>query len=307
MNAGARGVNDVAYPMGTASVPAKASADCPNCGVAAPGVTATSPSGFVYAIGRISPQYPDLGVEKEFMQLGGGAGAGGGGVLDTDRLVEILRDPATAYLARQLCWVFSAGDADAFVIAPRDDAQTKAIVDSLPRAERADQTLQVVVGAMGPPLPGAACAAATLPTVVVDQQLTFPVSDFLDALAGDEAGGGKKAPGKADEKFRAAARDLFARLTRRSDNRGVSDEHRAANYLALRYPQLYRLATDAYADEKTLTDVQVRRAQGGSRRVVAVRLAFRARRTDMVERYQCLVDVSDRFPFLSSPLAPVYD
>jgi hypothetical protein len=36
-------------------------------------------------------------------------------------------------------------------------------------------------------------------------------------------------------------------------------------------------------------------------------LVFRDRRTDVVERYQCLVDVTDRFPFLAAPLSQVYD
>lgn len=318
MNGGARVLSDTGYPAtaggaappaAAAAAPAPASGECQSCGGGARNAPAASgTSGFVYAIGRITPQFPDLGVEKEFAQLGGADAGGRGGALENDRLIEILRDPATFYLARQLCWVFSTGDVDAFVIAPRDEAQMREIVDSLPSAERADRTIQVVVGAMGPSLLGTACAAAVLPSVMIDQHLTFPLDDFLDALAAEEGGGKKeKGQGKADERFRAVARDLFARLTRRTDNRGVSDEHRAANYLALRYPQLYRLAAQADADEKSLTEVQLRRSPGATRKVVAVRLVFRTRRTDMVERYQCLVDVTDRFPFLSSPLSPVYD
>ena len=307
MDVGASVLNEsVAHPI----VPPNAKAEFPNCGSSGARMPPTGSSGYVYAIGRITPQFPDLGVEKEFVQLGGSTVARGAGMLETDRLIEILRDPATAYLARQLCWVFSAGDVDTFIIAPRDDAQTRAIVESLPPTEHVGQTIHVVVGTMGLPLLGTACAAATLPTVLVDQHLTFPLTDFLAALGNVDAGsGGKKGKGegKVDNRFGVVAHDLFARLTRRSDNRGVSDEHRAANYLALRYPQLYQLAAEAYADEKTLTDVQLRRGSGELRHIVAVRLIFRARRTDMIERYQCLVDVTDRFPFLSSPLTPVYD
>jgi hypothetical protein len=70
---------------------------------------------------------------------------------------------------------------------------------------------------------------------------------------------------------------------------------------------MYHLAADAQRDDKALIEVQVRMGPSSSRRLVAVRLIFRARRTDVLERYQCLVDVTDRFPFLASPLATVYD
>lgn len=304
MNGGARMLSEGISPS-TPGEPgaARANGGCATCGSRA-GEETFAETGYVYAVGRLAPQFPDLGVEREFTQLGGGAGAGAGG-LETNRLLEILREPATAYLARQLCWVFSAGGVDAFVVAPREDAQTKALVESLPPAEAADQTIQVVIGKIGPPLPGLACAAAALPTVLVDQHLVFPMDAFIDALAAERGSGERSA--KADETFRTAARDLFARLTRRSDNRGLADEHRAANYVGLRYPQLYRLAADAARDDRTLVEVHLRRAAGGTRRTVAIRLGFRARRTDVMERYQCLVDVTDRFPFLAAPLAPVYD
>lgn len=287
MTAGVRILNESAPKAGTG---------CPTCGSGSgsTGGTAAHPaamSGFVYAIGRLSPQFPDLGVEKEFTQMGGSS-------LATDRLLKVLKEPGAAYLARQLCWVFTAADTEAYVIVPRDDAETRTLVESLPAAEHVDETIQVIVGMITAAPPGAPCAAATIPAVLVDQHLTFRLNEFLDALDKDA---------KAGEHFRSAARELFARLTRRSDNRGLTDEHRAVNYLALRYPQLYRLVADAYAEGKTLTDVQVRRGPQGARRTVAVRPIFRTRTTDVVERYQCLVDVTDRFPFLSSSLAPVYD
>jgi hypothetical protein len=151
------------------------------------------------------------------------------------------------------------------------------------------------------------------------------MNDFIEALAAAQNGGmteagsrnavgrgndelmDRSSPGAADDVFRNAARDLFLRLTRRSDNRGMSDEHRAANYIALRCPQVYQLAADAWRDQKILVEVQLRRGPMGTRRTIAVRLIFRARRTDVIERYSCLVDVTDRFPFLAAPLSPIYD
>jgi hypothetical protein len=289
---------------------------CPHCGSSPGQLPSAAAAAWVYAIGRIVPQFPDLGVEKEFAQLGAGAPAAGG-TLETNRLIDALKKEGAEYLARQLCWVFHNGEAESFILVCRDDAQAQRLVDALPRAEQADQTIQVVIGSMGyPPASMAypstdACAGAALPAVVIDQHLTFPMSHFIDSLVAAEQGGverdGKGKGGKADDGFRAVAQDLFSRLTRRSDNRGLTDEHRAVNYLALRYPPLYRLVAEAQRDDKALLEVQVRRGPSGSRRLVAVRPIFRSRRTEVVERYQCLVDVTDRFPFLAAPLTSVYD
>jgi len=298
-----------AMGAGNASVtPAGSGNVCSQCGSSTGQVANPAPAGWVYAIGRIVPRFPDLGVEKEFAQAGGGAGAADG-ILETNRLIEILKEPQSRYLARQLCWVFHNGQTETFTLVCRDAAEAERLVEAMPRGETADQTIQVVVGSLGYAPADAPCAGAALPAVVVDHHLTFPMSSFIDALA-EQGGGDKGSKGntsKADEPFRVAAQDLFARLTRRSDNRGMTDEHRALNYVALRYPPLYRLAADSHRDGKSLVDVQVRRGPGGARRLVAVRMVFRARRTDIVERYECMVDVTDRFPFLSTSISQVYD
>lgn len=315
-----------AYPPASAGNPVAPPAGsggentCPHCGSASGQVLAAAQvpptaAGWVYAIGRILPQFPDLGVEKEFAQLGVGGPVSG--VLETDRLIDVLTGEGAEYLARQLCWVFHNGETESFMLVCSDDAQARRLVDALPRAEQADQTIQVVIGSIGysPTQMGYPsadpCAGAALPAVVVDQHLTFPFSHFIDSLVDVEQGAPdedrKETAGIADDAFRAVARDLFSRLTRRSDNRGLTDEHRALNYLALRYPPLYRLAAAAQREDKALLEVHVRRAPSGSRRLVAVRPIFRARRTDVVERYQCLVDVTDRFPFLAAPLTLIYD
>ena len=44
-----------------------------------------------------------------------------------------------------------------------------------------------------------------------------------------------------------------------------------------------------------------------ARRLTTAYLTFRGRRNDVLEHYRCVVDVTDRFPFLSAPLSAVYD
>lgn len=290
-----------------------AAVPCPQCGAASraepcpqcEGLPGSATTAWVYAIGRIVPRFPDLGVEKEFMQAGSG---GLGGVLETDRLIAILQQEEFRYLARQLCWILHNGESDALVLVCRDDTEAERLVNRMPDAETAERTIQVIVGSTTLGAIDTPCAATGLPAVTIDQHLTFTIDQFIGALAEAQHEGesGREADG-GDDDFRAAAKDLFARLTRRSGNRGLSDEHRALNYIALRYPALYRVAADAHRDNKMLVDVLARRTQGKERKLVAVRLLFRGRRTDLLERYQCIVDVTDRFPFLSSSISQIYD
>ena len=227
--------------------------------------------------------------------------------METDRLVALLKEYEFRYLARQLCWILHSGDSDAFVLACRDDAEAQRLVEAMPPAEAADRTIQAIVGSTRFGAFDAPCANTGLPVVAIDHHLSFPLDDFIEALVEAQSRDGEQALDVPDDDFRALAKDLFARLTRRSGNRGMLDEHRALNYLALRYPALYRVAADAYRDDKLLVDVLARRAPGAERNLVAVRVVFRGRRTDVLERFQCLVDVTDRFPFLSAPLSQVYD
>ena len=200
-----------AVSAGNASVtPAGGGQGCSQCGSSAGQVANSAPAGWVYAIGRIVPRFPDLGVEKEFAQAGGGPGAADG-MLETNRLIEILKDPQSRYLARQLCWVFHNGETEAFTLVCRDAAEVERLVDAMPRVESADQAIQVVVGSLGYAPADAPCAGAALPAVAVDHHLTFSMSSFIDALAAAEQGGGEKGSkagaGKADETFRVAARE----------------------------------------------------------------------------------------------------
>ena len=43
-----------------------------------------------------------------------------------------------------------------------------------------------------------------------------------------------------------------------TDNAGTTDEHRALNYLAVRYPSIYARAAEAFAGDSSLSGVEVR-------------------------------------------------
>jgi hypothetical protein len=80
------------------------------------------------------------------------------------------------------------------------------------------------------------------------------------------------------------------------------------NYLAVRYPGIYALATDAFARNSSLTSVDVRPSRlSGVRRIADVIFSFTNRETDVTEKYFVRVDVTEEFPFLVTKLSPYYD
>ena len=277
-----------------------ATADCPNCGQL---MRATGSAGFahvsapfVYAVGRLTPQFPALHVEKEFAHLA--ADVEGPEISEQRRLKDVLGRSENMYLARHVCWVFTTQQIDTFIVVPRDRDDIRELTDAF--APGAADVIHVCVGGPATTPVSSACASSGLPLIAVDQLLSFTLDEFLDALSAESDGDGET------HEQRDAMRELFVRITQRTDNHGIAAEHRALNYLALRYPAIYHTTAQAVADGKTLIGIDARPAPGAERRVVSVTLTFRSRRTQIVESFACLVDVTDEFPFLVRGLAPTY-
>jgi hypothetical protein len=104
------------------------------------------------------------------------------------------------------------------------------------------------------------------------------------------------------------AEELFDRIMQLTDNSGNSDEHRALNYLAMRYPAIYARAAEEFARDFSLTKVEVRPSPlSGTRNIVGVIFAYTDRKTDFTEKYCVRVDVTEEFPFLVARLSPYFD
>ena len=266
----------------------------------------------MYAVGSLTPQFSRIDVEKEFAQLSSGAHQGD--QIDVGLLQQLLRNPDNAYLGRHLCWVFTSDGVDTFTVEPREDAEIARLLDALPPDESRD-VVHVIVGRTVPASINSPCAAAGLPVVQADQVLAFTLDEFAAALPGDGGTGGgsngQNSPptgSKTDRtEFEAVVRRLFLRLTRKAGNRGFADEHRALNYVALRYPPLYQTVWQAQRDGKVLVGVDAQHSHSADHRLVSVRLTFRNPRTDITEGYHLLVDVTGVFPYLVRGLQPTYD
>jgi hypothetical protein len=259
----------------------------------------TSPS-FVYALGQVEPRFPSLAAEKEFAQVIGRADTAG--LTDREALQAVLSDRANRYLTRQLCWVFAIEGLETYLLAPRDPADLELLVEAA-RPSPTPTDLDMVIGLRGPLAPPEACNGLVVPVVIFDQLYSFDRDSLLGAIPRPD-----EVPEKEDARFRATAAELFDRILQMADNAGATDEHRAVNYLAVRYPAIYARTATAYANNASLSAVNARPSSlSGVRRIVDVIFSYSHRQTDVTEKYFVRVDVTEEFPFLVTKLSPYYD
>lgn len=263
-----------------------------------PGRSPVSPS-YIYAIGQIQPRFPSLAVEKEFSQATGRAGAAG--LTDRQAMQTVLADRANRYLVRQLCWVYLIEGVETYLLQTRDPADLDLLVDAIrTRPEPAD--LDVVIGILGPLAPPDACGLV-VPVVAFDQIYSFDRDTLLKAIPMPEK------LSKAEQAlFSDSSSELLDRVLQLSDNVGATDEHRALNYLVMRYPAIYAKTASAYRDNSSLTAVEVIPSRlRGVRNIVDVVFSYTHRQTDVTEKFFIRVDVTEEFPFLITKLSPFFD
>ena len=270
---------------------------CPNCQAAQDSGGAAAITTYVYAIGRIEPRFPRVSVEKEFAQAVGRNQTNG--LTDGQVLQAVLARPESRYLVRQLCWVMTIEGLETYVLTPRDRSDFQLLVDAL-RPVPAAADLDVVIGLKGPMAGPEVCNGLQLPLVAFDQIYSFDREALIHAIP---------RPGNMTaEEFAPAAAELFDRIMQLADNAGATDEHRALNYLAVRYPAIYANAADAFGRNSSLSAVDVRVSSlSGARKVVAVVFSYTNRSTDVTEKFFVRVDVTDEFPFLVTKMSPYYD
>lgn len=255
---------------------------------------------YVYAIGQVQPRFPSVAIQKEFAQAAGRGETSG----QTDRQViaSVLGDRTNRYLVRQMCWVLVIEGLETYILMPRDPADYDLLAMAVrPEPELADA--DVIVGSKGPFAPPQLCNGLGLPMVLVDQLYSFDRESLINALPLPEG-----TAESAEAGFRASARELFDRIIQVADNAGATDEHRALNYLAVRYPAIYSTAATEHAGNSSLSAVEVRPSRlSGARSIVDVIFGYTHRQTDVTTKYFCRVDVTEEFPFLVTKLSPFFD
>jgi PatG Domain len=251
----------------------------------------------VYAIGRVEARFPSLSAEKEFAQATGRTDTAG--KTDQQTFHEVLSKREHRYLARQLCWVLTIQGLETYLLTPRDPADIELLIEAI-RPQPTPNDIDVVIGTRGPIAPPELCNGLMAPIVIFDQIYSFDRDTLIKAIPKPEK--------TTAEKFVPAAEELFDRILQVTDNAGSTDEHRALNYLAMRYPAIYAKAAEEFGRSASLTGVDVRQSPlSGTRNVVDVIFAFTNRGTDFTEKFAVRVDITEKFPFLVSKLSPYYD
>ncbi len=272
---------------------AAAPAPCPTC---AP-VPASQARSYVYALGRIEPRFPSPAVEKEFAQVTGRTHTKG--KTDREAMQSVLSARENRYLARQLCWVLTLQGLETYLLTPRDSADFDLLVEAVRPTPRPTD-LDVVIGLRGPIAPPEMCNGLMVPIVFFDQIYSFDRDALIKSIPRPEKVTAKE--------FQPAAEELFDRIMQMTDNAGATDENRALNYLAVRYPAIYARVAEQFATNASLSAVEVRSSPlSAVRKIVDVIFAFTNRTTDVTEKFFVRVDVTEEFLFLVTKMSPYYD
>jgi hypothetical protein len=252
---------------------------------------------YVYAIGKVEARFPNLSAEKEFAQAIKRADTAG--KTDQQTFHAALTQRENRYLVRQLCWVLSIQGMDTYLLALRDPADVDLLVEAI-RPTPSANDIDVVIGMRGPIAAPTLCNGLMVPIVAFEQIYSFNRDELIKAIPKPEK--------IAAAQFEAAAGELFDRMMQLTDNAGATDEHRALNYLAMRYPAMYAKAAEEFGRDSSLTGVDVRPSPlSGIRKIVDVIFAFTHRTTDFTDKYSVRVDVTEQFPFLVTKMLPYYD
>lgn len=256
-----------------------------------------TPPSYIYALGRIEMRFSSPALEKEFAQATGRAETAG--LNDRRAAHAVLSQRQNRYLARQLCWVMTIEGVETYILQPKDPADFDLLLETV-RADPQRTDVDLVIGVRGPIAPPEMCNGLMVPIVGVDQIYSFNAQELIKAIPRPEK--------MAVEQFEPASQQLFETIMQMADNAGATDEHRALNYLAVRYPVIYERTTEMFGGNFSLTSVQVIPSRlSGTRKVVSVVFSFTNRQTDVTEKHFVRVDVTEQFPFLVTKLSPYYD
>ena len=256
-----------------------------------------TPPTYIFALGRIEMRFPSMALEKEFAQATGRAETAG--LTDQQTAQAVLTQRQNRYLARRLCWVMTIEGVETYILKPMDPGDVDLLLESV-RHDPRRTDVDLVIGVRGPIAPPEVCNGLMVPIVGFDQIYSFGADELIRSIPRPE--------NIAAEQFEPAARELLDRIMQMADNAGATDEHRALNYLAVRYQAIYSQATEMHVRNFSLSAVEVLPSRlSGTRKIVSVVFSFTNRQTGVTEKYFVRVDVTEEFPFLITRLSPYFE
>ena len=206
----------------------------------------SSDSTYVYALGKIELRFPHLAVERNSPRWLGGLKTAG--LTDMQTVHKILSQRQNRYLARHVCWVMTIEGLETYILSPRDPGDLDLLVEALRPAPN-PMDLDIVIGTQDSMAPPEICNGLMVPFLVFDQVYSFDRDALIKSIPRPD-----KVPAK---EFSTVATELFNRILLIADNAGATDKHRALNYLAVRYPAIYARTLEAFAQNSSLSAVDV--------------------------------------------------
>lgn len=248
---------------------------------------------WVYTLGTIEPHPPNRSIKSELAQAIGRGDASG--LTDHQAFHGALSKPENRYLLRQLCWVFSVEHVESYILVPRDGDYIQ-LLEAI-RPNRSKDNLDLAIGMLGPVVPPEACNGLRVPMLAFDQLYSFNRQSLLGSIPRPKK--------NSAEEFGPMAEEVLDRILQITGNAGASDGDRACNYLAVRCSEIYQTAAEQFAQNASLTSVDVYPSPIGGGRVV-VEFAYTNRTTELVEKFCVRVNVEGEFPYLENKLSRCY-
>lgn len=258
------------------------------------------PPSYVYGIGKVVYRFPNKALEMELAQaIGRKAEGETKSLTNTEVGYKILTDPSNRYIARQICYVLNIENLETYLLVQSDPLD----IDRLTQAVRPAPGLgdiDVIIGRRGPIAPPEMCNGLMLPIVMVDQIYSFDRDALIKAIP--------KRKGTSDDQFKKTGDGLFNHILQIADNAGATDEHRALNYLAVRYDEIYHRTQLMQNENYSFTGVEVRPSRlSGARKIVDTILSYENRTNRATQKWYARVDVTEEFPFLVSPMQEYFE
>jgi hypothetical protein len=258
------------------------------------------PVQYVYAIGKVVHRFPSRSLEMELTQAIGRTAEGETKSLTNPEVAyKILTEPANRYIARQICYLLNIENLETYILVPSDPLD----IDRLAQALRPAPGLgdvDIIIGRRGPISPPEMCNGLMIPIVMVDQIYSFDRDTLMKAIP--------KRKGVNEDQARKTAGVLFNYIIQIADNAGTTDEHRALNYLAVRYDEIYHRTQLMQDENYSFNAVEVRSSRlSGARKIVDVILSYENRTNRATQKWFVRVDVTEEFPFLVSPMQEYFE
>jgi hypothetical protein len=254
-----------------------------------------SPRSYVYAIGKVIHRFPNRSLEMELAQAIGRRPDGETrGLTSPEVAHKVLTDPANRYIARQICYVVTIEGLETYILVPSDPLDFDRLAQALrPAPDVGD--IDVIIGRRGPMASPEMCNGLVVPIVIVDQIYSFDRDTLMKAIP--------KRKGVSEDQFKKTGHALFNHIIQIADNAGAIDEHRALNYLSVRYDEIYHRTQLLQDENYSFSGVEVKLSPlSGTRKVVDVIFSYENRANRAVQKWFARVDVTEEFPFLGSPM-----